>query len=897
MLSLHEMLKDKKTSDGKIDFREHISDVKEAASNWLKDIPKNGIEHSRTLEKNLNLLIPDPFKEKLKPAEIFILLYAVYLHDIGYRNKYGNIESDNHPLRSKEYILEDPDKYLFGQFCLPHIDLRIQPLAAKAVAKVCYGHTHESECRLQEIENNFRDDYLCPGEGINIRRITALLRLVDETDQAYIRLGALRKHITSVEIGTGVVRWYWTGDTSVGNALDEQRKRVNKVLDPVNDCLADWEGFKRTTVVLYPEPVVIDIEKPEPIDYKQFIPENYIPSKCNDERGAERGLLHEYVSGWLKDPKRKLLAVLGEYGVGKTSFCYKFASDLIEQGSKFIPVAVELKTVSEKGWREAIEGEVKSRTSGQREKIVLFLDGFDELSTTFNKDKVLEEIDHLSKTTQMYHKVVLTCRKQFFKSEEEEKETLVCRSRDFSGVGPTPIRHPRFERIYISLFDDEQIKEYLRLTLGEERADEFWNQTIQKVFDMKDLTRRPILIDLIVNDIEAIRNIEGKVTQTKVYKAITEMWKKREEARIPTSVELLHGTEKIPKDIMLFMEELAYWMFTNTKDKREKELHFKTLSDAINEYFDDETKDKLKLSLDNLNYQIRNCTFLSNDARGYYFFAHRSFIEYFVARKLSREIPDNMAQKIKITDEIALFLSELIYPSVYDRIEPPPGVKVPDDMVYIPPGQFIMGEKDNIRIVSLDKGFLIDKYPVTNTRFCSFLNEKGNQSKGRKEWINLKGKYENEKCRIQNSAGRFAVEHGFEEQPVIYVSCYGARAYAVWAGKRLPAEEEWEKAGRGIDGRVYPWGNEFDTARCNTNESGIKKTTPIQKYPNGRSPYGCYDMAGNVWEWAESEKKKVLRGGSWFIDRDNARCANRLRGKPGYRNFDRGFRCARTITL
>jgi hypothetical protein len=169
---------------------------------------------------------------------------------------------------------------------------------------------------------------LCRGEGINLRRIAALIRLVDETDQAYIRLWGLRKHISSVEIGTGVVRWYWTGDTSVGNDLDKQRKTVNKVLDPVNDCLADWDGFKKTTVVLYPEPSEEQqpLPTPEPIDYKKFIPKHYIPPRCHDEKEKDKGLLHNYVHEWLNNPKRKLLAVLGDYGIGKTSFCYKFAA-------------------------------------------------------------------------------------------------------------------------------------------------------------------------------------------------------------------------------------------------------------------------------------------------------------------------------------------------------------------------------------------------------------------------------------------------------------------------------------------------------------------------------------------------------------------------------------------
>ena len=887
-MRLDERLIEERTTDGRIDFHEHISRVRKEASNWLEGVEKNGIDHSKRLEGYLDCLIPDEFKKKLKPAEIFILLYAVYLHDIGYRNEQGEIQSRDHPLRSKKYILEDPNKYLFDRF--PPMKKEEAPLAAQAVAEVCYGHAHESVCPLRDIPNDFGDSCLCK-DPLNLRCLAALLRLADEMDQTYIRLGHLRNSISLPAISSGIVRMHWKGNQSVGEALSDLVQEINETLEPVNDLLSEGD-FPKTTVVLEPLVKKSPPLPQEQIDYKEFIPEHYIPSRCHDEKGDNKGLLHDYVLEWLNDPDRKLLAVLGDYGIGKTSFCYKFACDMT--GSAYLPVVVELKTVMAEGWREVIQREVRSRAGDSAKSPVLILDGFDELSLTFDKETVLKEIENLSKTTQEYKKVILTSRTQFFRSEEEEKEILV--RKKFPGRGPRPLTYPRFERIYISLFNDDQIRRYLDLCLGKKEAEKFWNETVEKVFDVKDLARRPILIELIVNDLDAVQNIEGKVTPGKVYRTITQRWREREEQRLPPSLELQQKEEKVPKNIMLFMEELAYWMLTKEKAR----LHFNTLRDAINKYFDNETKERLRLSLDNLDYQIRNCSFLSRHAEGYYAFAHRSFIEYFVARKISREIPKNRAQKIKITDETALFVSELIDPSVYERIEPPQGVTVPDDMVYIPPGQFIVGEKDSIRITNLKKGFFIDKYPVTNTQFCAFLNERGNQQEGGMELINLERSYQNERCRIRKDGDRFAMGPGFEDHPVVYVTWYGASAYAEWAGKRLPAEEEWEKAARGIDGRVYPWENEFAKEKCNTDESKIGYTTPVKKYQEGRSPYGCLDMAGNVWEWTDSwydeEKElKVLRGGSWANFRFNACCAYCDGDDPEIRNFTIGFRCARTL--
>jgi hypothetical protein len=198
-------------------------------------------------------------------------------------------------------------------------------------------------------------------------------------------------------------------------------------------------------------------------------------------------------------------------------------------------------------------------------------------------------------------------------------------------------------------------------------------------------------------------------------------------------------------------------------------------------------------------------------------------------------------------------------------------------MVEIPAGEFLLGDKKRKSYVD---AFRIDRYPVINAQYGRFVEATGHSPPGHWEGATY-------------SAGKAL-------HPAVCVSWDDAVAYAEWAGKRLPTEEEWEKAARGTDGREYPWG-EWKEGRCNTGEAGIHDTTPVGHYsPRGDSPYGCADMAGNVWEWTASpwesgSSLRVVRGGSWNYGRDDARCAARDGSGPHFSRGNYGFRCVSPV--
>ena len=323
---------------------------------------------------------------------------------------------------------------------------------------------------------------------------------------------------------------------------------------------------------------------------------------------------------------------------------------------------------------------------------------------------------------------------------------------------------------------------------------------------------------------------------------------------------------------------------------------------------------------------------LLNQARETLIDAHkrREYVAILQNDQVDVLFEDEVPPIFELSDVDDIVRQELSYQTIPDDVD------VPDDMVYIPAGEFRMGTDDEeanedeqpVHTVFLD-AFFMDKNPVTNAQYKDFLDANPQWHKppkwyerGKKYIESIANKYHDGdylKHWTRNNYPRRQADH-----PVTWISWYAAMAYAKWVGKRLPTEAEWEKAARGgLVGNKYPWGNSIGPIYLNY-DLYIGKTTSVVKYPaNG---YGLYDIVGNVFEWcldrwdkgfyANSPRNnpisddnivnvidnftnvntsRVLRGGSCVSTPQNTRVAYRHRNTPVFTCFTFGFRCVKSV--
>lgn len=247
------------------------------------------------------------------------------------------------------------------------------------------------------------------------------------------------------------------------------------------------------------------------------------------------------------------------------------------------------------------------------------------------------------------------------------------------------------------------------------------------------------------------------------------------------------------------------------------------------------------------------------------------------------------------------------------------------ELVRIPAGAFLMGSntspwdfEEPEHTVTLAE-YWIDKIPVTNAMFTRYIEATGYVTTAEKNgWGYVspgQGEFETQGANWRHPFGPQSDLAGKENYPVVQVTWHEAQAYCTWAGRRLLTEAEWEKAARGGDGRIYPWGSAVDCSRANySNKIGEYCTgglTPVDAYPSGASPYDVLDMTGNTWDWVAdwyqadyyrvspaenptgptSGEKRVHRGGAWYNFDLQSQPSYRYSNPPERAFSSVGFRC------
>jgi formylglycine-generating enzyme required for sulfatase activity len=222
-------------------------------------------------------------------------------------------------------------------------------------------------------------------------------------------------------------------------------------------------------------------------------------------------------------------------------------------------------------------------------------------------------------------------------------------------------------------------------------------------------------------------------------------------------------------------------------------------------------------------------------------------------------------------------------------------------LVFVPEGAFLMGYA----------GGFSDELPEHNVTLNAFWIDQTEITNGAYELCVQAGTCKPPSRFTSNAIDHYYGNPDYTDYPVIYVSWNDAQTYCNWAGMRLPTEAEWEKAARGTDGRIYPWGDSAPDDHLANFDDHVMDVTLTGSYPEGASPYGALDMAGNVWEWTsdwygkdyysqspslnpggpETGTKRVIRGGSWIYDAPGSRTSYRFSKDPAYASYDTGFRC------
>jgi len=385
----------------------------------------------------------------------------------------------------------------------------------------------------------------------------------------------------------------------------------------------------------------------------------YVHLRCRDSNGLVYDPIDKYIEDWISKDDKNHITLLGDYGTGKSSFLlyltYILAKSCEDDPFNFpIPIFVSLKNYNRiKNIKEMIQDVIKNdyniiihspvyfQNLLEDGKIILLLDGFDEMESKSNKDIIIKNFEEITKLVTKKSKVILTSRTHYFKTHSQVKDVF---NPQYDTDLLKMIRgNHRFEIVELLEFNNEQIIEFL--SRHTEDYMEMWRK-IKSTYNLEDLSKRPILLEMIIQSLPTLMKAGREINSSKLYEVYTDIWIQRDDWR----------SVMIPDEKAIFMEELSLHMFLNNIQS----VHYNNLNKIVLEHF--KRKIASKEDADVFDTDTRTCSFLNRDHGGNYKFIHKSFMEFFVAKKFFREINDSRIIFFKekpLTPEIMNFISKI----------------------------------------------------------------------------------------------------------------------------------------------------------------------------------------------------------------------------------------------
>lgn len=437
--------------------------------------------------------------------------------------------------------------------------------------------------------------------------------------------------------------------------------------------------------------------------------------------------IDEYIDSWLESPDQNHISILGDYGTGKTWFCRRYAAKqarkyLADPERNRIPILISLKEFTKTLKIEPLITDALVNTYGlqlgggfatfqhlnQYGKLLVIFDGFDEMESKVDQMVTAWNFEELAKAVAPggRSKVILTCRTPYFQSDLQEVALLMGENEERIDLRS----RPNFEIMHLEQFDDEQVKEALKKRLPE--SWEYYYQQIRATYDLPNLSRRPVMIEMIVDTLPDVKDLP-EINSAVLYQKYTERWIKK---NIQEERTFLDAESK-----QIFMEELAWEMYRSGSPS----LHYAEIPDKVQHYF----RLSSKTTIDHYEHDIRAQSYLVRDHQGNYAFAHKSFMEFFVAQRILRSVRANdqslLAQR-GLRQEVYDFLVHMLQKDEILRVNQ--WVETSQDSKVRRTCVVILGRLgDSSACAALGKVLVEDPQPAIRTRAVRALQRIGGQ--------------------------------------------------------------------------------------------------------------------------------------------------------------------------